>query len=185
MKKSPAPRRRPKGSLRDEEEMGGAGGRGPPGRARLRREEGGVMVEYLCWNEDEDEEEDARPIEATCPDYAAEKWAEEDDSNSAEYSISKGNAATVCVKSPDGTVNKYVIHGKLDPKLLGRGGGVMDIAHISHGLHQQHAPRVQLSPRGGSRGHCGAYGSRDTVPRQNRQVCDPRLRAARTEAAEG
>lgn len=48
-----------------------------------------------------DTEEDAREVYATSPEAAAEKWAEEDDRNSADYSIVNGNEATVHLRYDD------------------------------------------------------------------------------------
>ena len=47
---------------------------------------------------------------------AAEAWAEHDDNDSAEYDIAKGQPALVCTaREPDGTVEKFRVHGEYQP----------------------------------------------------------------------
>ena len=69
--------------------------------------------QWLVWNPDQSETvEDAKPIYAMDALSAAEDWAEQDD-NSADYCIAKGQPATVCVQRvPDGPVEKFRVSGE-------------------------------------------------------------------------
>jgi hypothetical protein len=89
----------------------------------------GALSEHACppqfrvWNPDEGQtlEEDARTIFANDAEDAVEKWAEDDDNDSAEYSIAKGTPAVVCVQrynakdEPEGPVERYRVEGYYDP----------------------------------------------------------------------
>lgn len=56
------------------------------------------MTRYVVWRPDyEQTREDGREIEAHSPQAACEKWAEQDDSRSADYLIVRGNSAEVMV----------------------------------------------------------------------------------------
>jgi hypothetical protein len=69
---------------------------------------------FLVWGVD-DAEENAYKIHACDEESAAEKWAEDDDCNSAEYSIVSGDTAEVFVKSPNGTIKKFEVSGEAIP----------------------------------------------------------------------
>jgi len=69
-------------------------------------------MKFLCWYED-DVEEHGRTIEATYPEYAAEKYIEEnEDSDSIEWSIEVGDR--VMVRCPDGNVKRYRVRGEAE-----------------------------------------------------------------------
>ena len=70
---------------------------------------------FLVW-ESENDETDAREVRAFDEESAAEKWAEEDDCNSAEYDIISGNDVEVTVKAPDGTIKKFKVSGESVPQ---------------------------------------------------------------------
>ena len=56
------------------------------------------MSRYVVWRPDYDQtREDGREIEALCPQYAAQEWAQRDDYESADYLIVRGNSAEVLV----------------------------------------------------------------------------------------
>ena len=57
---------------------------------------------WLLWvPENGETEADAREVYATSDEAAVEKWAEEDDRNSAEYSIARGTEVTVRLRYAD------------------------------------------------------------------------------------
>jgi hypothetical protein len=72
---------------------------------------------WLVWQPDDGAtEDDARKIHARTPAEAAERWAEWDDYNSAEYSIVGGSDATVCVRRADGgEALLFVVSGESVP----------------------------------------------------------------------
>lgn len=53
-----------------------------------------------------------REVDAEC---AAERWAEEDDAHSADYTIVGGESVTVRVTGPDGAVSWWVVSGEAVP----------------------------------------------------------------------
>ena len=58
-----------------------------------------------------------REIRAIDAETAAEKWAEREDSESAEYSIVGGRETPVVnVRGPDGSVTRWIISGEAVPK---------------------------------------------------------------------
>jgi hypothetical protein len=72
---------------------------------------------WRVWNP---ETGDAVEIYAYQAETAVEDWAEQDDSNSAEYDIAKGEAATVCVQRAEkdgswGATVKYRVTGEFEP----------------------------------------------------------------------
>jgi hypothetical protein len=71
---------------------------------------------WLIWNPDEGQtRDDARPIYARDALAAVEKWAEQDDNDSAEYRIAQGHSATVIVQAPDGAQSRYKATGEYNP----------------------------------------------------------------------
>jgi hypothetical protein len=80
--------------------------------------------QWLVWNPDQGEtREDARPIYARDAEAAVEKWAEQDDNGSAEYSIAKGHAAVVhvLIHRPEdfgpipARAEKFKVYGQYEP----------------------------------------------------------------------
>lgn len=75
---------------------------------------------WLVWSADSGED-DAREIYATDESDAAEKWAEREDLNSAEYSIVRGNSVTVCVRGTvAGAVTRFDVSGESVPSYSAR-----------------------------------------------------------------
>lgn len=73
------------------------------------------MNRYLVWEESESRD-DAREIMAHSRWDAAEKWAERDDYESAEFSIVKGNMVVVRVEDAEtGEVTRFEIVGEAMP----------------------------------------------------------------------
>lgn len=74
--------------------------------------------EWVVWNPDQAETiDDARRVFADDAADAVEMWAEEDDNDSAEYNIAKGQPATVFVQRiPDGPIEKYKVIGEYEPR---------------------------------------------------------------------
>jgi hypothetical protein len=72
---------------------------------------------WLVWDPDQSTIEDARTIYAHDADWAVTDWAEQDDNDSAEYSIAKGTATIVHVQLKDGSgdVHKYRVTGEYEP----------------------------------------------------------------------
>ncbi len=72
---------------------------------------------WLVWDPDQGNTvEDARTIYALNAEWAAEKWAEEDDSDSAEYSIAQGTSTVVCVQPKEGgPIEKFKVTGEYEP----------------------------------------------------------------------
>jgi len=58
---------------------------------------------------------DANTILADGAYAAVEKWAEENDSNSAEYDIAKGKPVVVYVMYEDGGIRKFGVVGEFQP----------------------------------------------------------------------
>jgi hypothetical protein len=70
-------------------------------------------TKWLVWNPDQGEtSEDAHEVFALGADLAVEMWAEQDDNNSAEYSIAGGTPADVCVQGPSGHIRQYRVSGE-------------------------------------------------------------------------
>ena len=74
---------------------------------------------FMVWDAEHDES-DAYKVFAADEQSAAEKWAEDDDCNSADYSIVGGDEAEVFVKSPDGTITKFQVSGEATPQYYAR-----------------------------------------------------------------
>lgn len=72
------------------------------------------MKTFLVWCPDMgSEREDACVIEAHDAESAAEKWAEEEDWNSAEYSIVSGHETPiVCVAEGDEPEQEFIVRGE-------------------------------------------------------------------------
>lgn len=72
---------------------------------------------WLVWNPDEGSTEaDARTFYARDAEDAAEKWAERDDNDSAEYTIVRGSTAKVGVRAvAGGEVTWWTVTGYYDP----------------------------------------------------------------------
>ena len=72
---------------------------------------------WLVWDPDQGTIEDARTIYAYNAEWAVTAWAEQDDNDSAEYSIAQGCPTTVHVKLRDveGKVDKYKVTGEYEP----------------------------------------------------------------------
>lgn len=65
----------------------------------------------------EEGEESSRIYRALCAVEAVEKWAEEEDYKSAEYSIVGGREQpVVCVRGKDGEVEQYQVRGRTVPE---------------------------------------------------------------------
>lgn len=76
---------------------------------------------WLIWRPEHDQaEEDVRPTYAKHITDAVEKWAEEDDAHSADYSIVGGAAATVTVKDTAGNVTTWTVSGEAVPSYTAR-----------------------------------------------------------------
>ena len=61
-----------------------------------------MKKKFMVWSPDHGStEDDAREIEAHVAWDAAQQWADNDDSESADYSIVRGNNAKVCVRDGD------------------------------------------------------------------------------------
>lgn len=75
------------------------------------------MKTFLVWCPDMgSEREDACVIEAHDAESAAQEWAEEEDCNSAEYSIVSGREEpTVCVAEGDGPEQQFRVSGEAVP----------------------------------------------------------------------
>ena len=73
----------------------------------------GARTTFLIWREDESED-DARSVIAWDARSAVEDWASYDDCHSADYSIVKGDDATVLVRrdTPGAEVMRYVVSGE-------------------------------------------------------------------------
>lgn len=75
---------------------------------------------YLLWRPENDETiDDAREVLAFDAEEAAEDWAANDDTQSADYSIVRGNEATVCVRLKDdesAPVETFVVYGESVPQ---------------------------------------------------------------------
>lgn len=72
---------------------------------------------WLCWIEYNQEECDAREVHAYSADAAAEKYAEDYDSDSGEYSIVSGRAESVCVvKDRAGKILRFALSGESVPR---------------------------------------------------------------------
>jgi len=73
---------------------------------------------WVVWCPDcHEEEEDGRKVFASDPGEAAEKWAEENDRDSAEYLIVGGSPATVLVKrfGSDDPPTRWMVSGEAVP----------------------------------------------------------------------
>lgn len=75
------------------------------------------MKTFFVWcPEQGSERDDACEIEAHDAESAAEKWAEEDDADSAEYMIFRGSEKpTVCVAEGDGPEQRFIVRGESLP----------------------------------------------------------------------
>lgn len=76
------------------------------------------MKTYLVWRPDMGaERDDACEIEAYDAQSAAQTWAEEEDSYSAEYSIVSGrDTPIVCVAEGDGQAKEFRVSGEAVPR---------------------------------------------------------------------
>jgi hypothetical protein len=71
---------------------------------------------WLVWNPEHGDLEGARMFYAHSVEVAVSAWAEQDDEDSADYLIARGNPVVVCVKSmPDGPVARYRVTGEYEP----------------------------------------------------------------------
>ena len=73
--------------------------------------------EFLVWCPDYGEDEhDARGTKASCPEEAAESWAEWQDRRSEDHKLTDGHSARVCVrlKGSDET-RHYIVSGECVP----------------------------------------------------------------------
>lgn len=72
---------------------------------------------WLVWNTDQGgTEEFASHVYARSAEGAAELWAEQDDSTSADYLIVKGLVVIVNVKKdPDGPIERFTVTGETVP----------------------------------------------------------------------
>lgn len=97
--------------------------------------DGDLIVKFRVWCEEYGQDaDDARMVDAVDAEAAAEKWAEDQDSRSADYSIVGGQPATVKVQEAtghaDSPVQEFVVHGESVPHYSARpvaspaGGGV-------------------------------------------------------------
>jgi hypothetical protein len=77
---------------------------------------------YLVWCPKLDESEDrVRPISASDAEEAAELWARDYDSSSAEYDIVSGrDEPVVHVRAPDGTLTTWSLTGESEPVYIAR-----------------------------------------------------------------
>lgn len=75
------------------------------------------MRTFKVWCPDRGEtQDDALVLVDIAPEYAVEEWAEQDDRDSAEYSICRGNEETVCVLELDTTnIRKFLVSGEAVP----------------------------------------------------------------------
>lgn len=75
------------------------------------------MELYYVWKPDQGScEEFSKRIVAVDAERAAERWAEWDDVESAEYDIVSGNEAEVCVKNAKtGEVRTFIVSGESVP----------------------------------------------------------------------
>lgn len=80
------------------------------------------MKTFLVWCPDMGaEREDACEIEAYDAASAAEEWAEDEDRNSAEYSIVGGRETpVVCVAEGDGPEQEFRVSGEAVPAYYAR-----------------------------------------------------------------
>lgn len=60
----------------------------------------------------DDEHDNYRTIVAHDAEQAAERYAERDDWDSAEYSVVGGSPMTVQVIAPDGTITRWLVTGE-------------------------------------------------------------------------
>jgi len=76
---------------------------------------------WRVWRSDEGStEDDAREVRASDAEQAAEDFAEWDDSQSAEYSIARGNEALISVRGPDGSLSTFKVEGEYVPHYIAR-----------------------------------------------------------------
>lgn len=69
-------------------------------------------MKFAVWSPDlGSTEDDAREIEAFDAESAAEKWADREDCESADYWIVRGTPAKVCVREGD-KVRTFTVHGE-------------------------------------------------------------------------
>ncbi|WP_368928398.1 hypothetical protein [Mixta calida] len=75
------------------------------------------MKTFLVWCPDMGaERDDACEIEAYDAESAAKKWAEEEDCNSAEYTIVSGRETpVVCVAEGEGPAQEFSVSGEAVP----------------------------------------------------------------------
>lgn len=72
---------------------------------------------WLVYNPDDGGPEDARKIHATCGGEAAEKWAEVDDAESADFHIAHGASVVVLARlaDSDDAWERYSVSGESVP----------------------------------------------------------------------
>lgn len=66
------------------------------------------------------EDEQPETVYALDPEFAAEKWAEEYDSDAGERRLLNGAAMAVEVTAPDGEATRYDLHGESVPTYYAR-----------------------------------------------------------------
>ena len=92
------------------------------------------MTRYVVWRPDYDQTiEDGRVVEALCPEYAVQQWAQRDDCESADYLIVRGNDAEVMVSELGSSLPplRYSVSGESVPSYRAR---------MLHGKAQEPTP---------------------------------------------
>jgi len=69
------------------------------------------MPDFDVWETHRDDEDDYGTFEASCPQVAATLWAEEVDLQ-GDFQIVQGESIRVTVRSPDGTIDEFDVHGE-------------------------------------------------------------------------
>lgn len=78
---------------------------------------------WLVWDPERGDAEDGREVHAQNAEDAAIEWAEQDDLDSAEYSIAGGRETTVYVRPADqplGVPERFVVYGECLPQYYAR-----------------------------------------------------------------
>jgi hypothetical protein len=76
--------------------------------------------EWRCWEEENETAEDGSTVRARCAETAAEKYAEEYDSE-GDYMIVHGTDATICVRAKaGGDVERFQVSGEVVPQYHAR-----------------------------------------------------------------
>lgn len=80
------------------------------------------MATFKVWCHDErdQDESEARVIEAYAPEEAAREWARRDDSSSAEYHIANGWDMHVTVRDESGVDQIFLVSGEEVPHYYAR-----------------------------------------------------------------